>query len=125
MIVQQWPNFQMLFGRICYLLFFLFDDGAAHVVAAVRADVVRGHRVAALGAVGELLGLLMIVSAAAPGFLIRLTSLRNGHGNFLLGNGLWPLSWLAFRPNMGWATRVKPHNLRLAAVGCQDTRRRG
>jgi hypothetical protein len=64
-------------------LFFRFDHGAAHVVAAFGADGVRGHCLTALGTVRQLLGMLLIVRTAAAGFLVRLSSLRDGHDNFL------------------------------------------
>jgi hypothetical protein len=52
-------------------------------MTALGANGVRGHGLAALGAIGQLLGMLLIVSPAAAGFLVRLSSLRDGHDNFL------------------------------------------
>jgi len=52
-------------------------------MAAVGADRVRRDGVAALRAIGQLLGLFMIVGPAAAGLLIRLSSLGDGHDKFL------------------------------------------
>ena len=57
-----------------------FDDHAAHVVAAIGADNVLWRSRAALGAVGELLGLFGVVRSASAGSRIGLTALGNGHG---------------------------------------------
>ena len=43
------------------------DDLAAHVVSAVRADRVRGNGRAALGAIGDLRRLLVVVGATGAG----------------------------------------------------------
>ena len=67
----------------CRGLFLNLDHGAPHVVAAFGADGVRGHGLAALRAVGKLLGRFVIVGPAAAGFLIRLSSLRDCHVKFL------------------------------------------
>lgn len=64
-------------------LLFLLHHRPTHVVAAVGADCVRRDGVAALRAVGQLLGFLMIVGPPAAGLLIRLSSLRDGHDKFL------------------------------------------
>ncbi len=64
-------------------LLFHFYNRAPHVITALRANGVRRHGLAALRAVGELLGRFMIVSPATAGFLIRLSSLRDGHDTFL------------------------------------------
>jgi hypothetical protein len=68
-------------------LLFDFDNLTSHVVTAVRADHVRGHRGAALRAVGQLLGLLGVVGppAARPG--IRVSALGYGHGSSRLKLG--------------------------------------
>ena len=66
-------------GRAVARLFFFFDHGAAHVITALRTDRVRRDRGAALRAVSQLLGLLVIVSPAAASFLVRLSSLGDGH----------------------------------------------
>jgi hypothetical protein len=57
-------------------------------MAALRADHVRRHGLAALGAERQLLRRLAIVSTPAAGFLIRLTPLGNCHDNFLPINNL-------------------------------------
>ena len=62
-----------------------FDHDAAHVVAAIRADHMLGHSRAALGAIGELLGLLGVMRAALAGPRVRLSPFRNGHGSLDLG----------------------------------------
>src|SRR5262245_19732340 len=69
------------FEFLC-LLFFLHHC-PSHVMAAVVADGVRRDGVAALRAIGQLLGLFMIVGPAAAGLLIRLSSLGDGHDKFL------------------------------------------
>jgi hypothetical protein len=56
-----------------------FDDRAAHVVAAIRADHVRRDGRAALRAVMQLLRLLLIVGPAGTGAGITLTALWYGH----------------------------------------------
>ena len=56
-----------------------FDDGAARVVTAVRANDVRGLRRAALGAGLQLLGPQRIVRTAHAGAGIRMFTLRYGH----------------------------------------------
>src|SRR5262249_19878464 len=60
-----------------------FHDRPPHVMATVGADCVRGDGVPALRAIGQLLGLFVIVGAAAASFLVRLSSLRDGHDKFL------------------------------------------
>jgi len=62
-----------------------FDHHAAHVVAAVRAHDVMRHGRAALGAVGELLGLDRVVRTPFAGAGVGLTSFRNGHTGLNLG----------------------------------------
>jgi len=64
-----------------------FDDRAAHIEAALRANRVRGDRIAALRAVGQLLGLDRVMGTAAASAGIRLTSLGNGHAKVSIDLG--------------------------------------
>jgi hypothetical protein len=48
-------------------------------VTALGTDSVRGDSLTTLGTVGQLLGMLLIVGPTAAGFLVRLSSLRDGH----------------------------------------------
>ena len=62
------------------LLVVLLNQGAAHVVAAFRADRVRGHRGAALRAVRDLGFLDAVVAAAFTGTTVAVFSFWDSHG---------------------------------------------
>ena len=57
-----------------------FDDFAILVLAAEGAGAVRKHALVATGALGEALGLQVIVGAALRGAALRVASFRIRHG---------------------------------------------
>lgn len=91
-----------LFGGV-----FGFDDRAAHVVAAIRADHMRRNRGAALRAIMQLLRLLLIVGPTGTGTGITLTTLWYGHDNH----------------RDGTATLGETNEFRGAGPGCQGGKR--
>ena len=64
---------------------FLSHDHAPHVIAAFRANHMRGNRGAALRAKLQLARRLRVVSPAATGTGIGMFTLRYGHGTLNLG----------------------------------------
>jgi hypothetical protein len=108
------------------LLLRCLDDHAAHVVAALGAHNMLRDGLAALGAVGKLLGLFSVVSPAPAGSRVGLAALWNCHRSLNLGqihepslglivSGESRIVKLASRAVNRWRPRVRLGELALGA----------